>query len=108
MTISSLAVAGDNARMDSSHSRADGPRRRAFTPAEAAVGKLTAGQAEIARLKRELDRTTKRLATAEAARDIMGRAHALLESLSEGADHRARPSAGRGAEGRSVPSAAQT
>ena len=49
-------------------------------------GTTTAEQAEIARLRRELDRTTKRLATTEAALDIMGKAHALLESLSESAD----------------------
>lgn len=50
------------------------------------VGKLTAEQAEIARLKRELNRANKRLNTTEAALDIMGKAHALLESLSESAD----------------------
>ena len=50
------------------------------------VGKLTAEQAEIARLTRELARANKRLATTEAALDIMGKAHALLESLSERAD----------------------
>lgn len=136
MTISSLAVAGDNAHMDSSQPRADGPhRRRTFTPADklahlaayeqacqtneggaylrreglysslisewrkqrdagvldgkpagTKVGKLTAEQAEIARLKRELDRTTKRLATTEVALEIMGKAHALLEQISESAD----------------------
>lgn len=136
MTISSLAVAGDNARMDSSHPRSDGPRRcRAFSPADklaylaayeqacerseggaylrreglysslisewrkqrdagvlddkpadAKVGKLTAEQAEIARLRRELDRTNKRLATTEVALEIMGKAHALLEQIYESAD----------------------
>lgn len=50
------------------------------------VGKLTAEQAEIARLTRELTRASKRLNTTEAALDIMGKAHALLESLSESAD----------------------
>ncbi len=50
------------------------------------VGKLTAEQAEIARLKRENERLNKRLATTETALDIMGKAHALLESLSERAD----------------------
>ncbi|WP_139277782.1 hypothetical protein [Rhodococcus marinonascens] len=35
MTIFSLAVAGNNARMDSSHPRSDGPRRRhTFSPAD--------------------------------------------------------------------------
>lgn len=50
------------------------------------VGKLTSEQAEIARLTRELARANRRLTTTEAALDIMGKAHALLESLSEGAD----------------------
>lgn len=136
MTISSRAVAGVNARMDSSHPRSDGPhRRRTFTPADklthlaayepacqtndggaylrreglcsslssewrkqrdagvlagtqagTKVGKLTAEQAEIARLRRELDRTNKRLATTEVALEIMGKAHALLEQISESAD----------------------
>ena len=48
--------------------------------------RLTAEQAEIARLTRELARANKRLHTTEAALDIMGKAHALLESLSERAD----------------------
>ena len=50
------------------------------------VGKLSAEQAEIARLTRENTRLSKRLNTTEAALDIMGKAHALLESLSERAD----------------------
>lgn len=50
------------------------------------VGKLTAEQAEIAKLRRELAKANKRLSTTEAALDIMGKAHALLESLSESAD----------------------
>jgi transposase len=50
------------------------------------VGRLTAEQAEIARLTRENAQMSKRLSTTEAALDIMGKAHALLESLSERAD----------------------
>src|SRR3954464_11566744 len=50
------------------------------------VGRLSAEQAEIARLTRELARANKRLHTTEAALDIMGKAHALLEILSERAD----------------------
>lgn len=50
------------------------------------VGRLSAEQAEIARLTRENARLNKRLDTTEAALDIMGKAHALLESLSERAD----------------------
>jgi transposase len=51
------------------------------------VGKLTSEQAEIARLKAELARANRKLATTEAALGIMGKAHALLETLSESADH---------------------
>ena len=54
-------------------------------PAGAKVGKLTAEQAEIARLKRENARLNKRLTSTEAALEIMGKAHALL-SLSESAE----------------------
>jgi transposase len=50
------------------------------------VGKLSAEQAEIARLTRENARLSQRLTTTEAALDIMGKAHALLETLSERAD----------------------
>lgn len=60
-------------------------------PAGTKVGKLTPEQAEIARLKRELDKTSKRLATTEAALEIMGKAHALLESLSESAEPPSKP-----------------
>jgi transposase len=49
------------------------------------VGKLTREQAEIARLTKELAAANKRLTTTDAALDIMGKAHALLESLSESA-----------------------
>ncbi|UOT03614.1 hypothetical protein MPY17_32565 [Rhodococcus opacus] len=94
--------------MDPSHPRADGPqRRRAFSAADKLahltayeqacessdagvldgkkpgnkIGKLTTEQAEIARLKRELERANKRLATTEPALEIMGRAHSPLEQL---------------------------
>lgn len=60
-------------------------------PAGTSVGKLTPEQAEIARLKRELDKTKKRLATTEVALEIMGKAHALLESLSESAEQPDKP-----------------
>ena len=50
------------------------------------VGRLSAEQTEIARLTRENARLNKRLTTTETALDIMGKAHALLESLSERAD----------------------
>jgi transposase-like protein len=50
------------------------------------VGKPSAEQAEIARLRRELDRAERRLATTETALTIMGKAHALLEQISESAE----------------------
>ncbi|WP_374195386.1 IS3 family transposase [Rhodococcus sp. B50] len=54
----------------------------------AKIGKLTPEQAEIARLKRELERANKKLATTETALSIMGKAHALLEQLSESGGRR--------------------
>jgi transposase len=50
------------------------------------VAKPSAEQAEIARLRRDLDRAERRLATTETALEIMGKAHALLEQISKSAD----------------------
>lgn len=50
-----------------------------------AVGRPSAEQAEIARLRRQLAASQQRLATTETALDIMGKAHALLEQISESA-----------------------
>ncbi len=50
------------------------------------VGRPTLDQAEIARLTWELEIARRRLATTEAALGIMGKAHALLEQISESAD----------------------
>ena len=50
------------------------------------VGRPSAEQAEIGRLRRELADRERRLATTETALEIMGKAHALLEQMSEGAD----------------------
>ena len=47
------------------------------------IGRLSAEQAEIARLSRQLDKTERRLATTEAALGIMGKAHELLEVLTK-------------------------
>jgi transposase-like protein len=49
------------------------------------VGRLSAEQAEIARLRGELARAERRLARTEVALDIMGKARALLEGISESA-----------------------
>jgi transposase-like protein len=54
-------------------------------PAGTKIGKLSAEQAEIARLRAQLDKAERRLARTEVALDIMGKAHALLEEISESA-----------------------
>jgi len=53
---------------------------------ERPVGRPSVEQAEIARLKRELEVTRNRLATTETALDIMGKARELLESISRSSD----------------------
>lgn len=50
------------------------------------IGKPSKEQAEIARLKRQLADRERDLETTQTALDIMGKAHALLEQLSKGAD----------------------
>jgi len=47
------------------------------------IGRLTAEQAEIARLTRQLDKAERRLATTEVALEIMGKARELLEGLTK-------------------------
>ena len=56
----------------------------------ARTGRPTADQAEIARLRRQLAQAESRLATTETALDIMGKAHALLEQISESATDQPR------------------
>lgn len=55
------------------------------------IGRPSAEQAEIARLRRQLAASQQRLATTETALDIMGKAHALLESISESAPDEPKP-----------------
>jgi transposase len=52
-------------------------------PAGSVVGRPSADQAEIARLRRQLDVAQRRLARTETALLIMGKAQALLEDISE-------------------------
>lgn len=51
-----------------------------------AIGSPSRDQAEIARLRRQLAKAEQKLATTEMALEIMGKAHALLEQISESAD----------------------
>jgi len=60
-------------------------------PAGARVGRPTAEQAEIARLRRQLDVAERRLSRTEVALSIMGKAHALLEEISESAPDQPAP-----------------
>ena len=54
--------------------------------ASATVGRPSKDQAELARLRRQLELAERRLSRTEAALEIMGKAHALLEDLSESAE----------------------
>lgn len=55
------------------------------SPGEA-IGSPSREQAEIAKLRRQLAKAEQKLATTEMALEIMGKAHALLEQISESAD----------------------
>jgi transposase len=52
----------------------------------AKVGRPSTEQAELARLRRRLAEAERRLSTTETALEIMGKAHALLEQISESAE----------------------
>ncbi len=53
------------------------------------VGRPTKDQVELARLRRRLEVTERRLATTESALEIMGKAHELLEQISESSPRQA-------------------
>ncbi len=59
--------------------------------AGAKIGRPTAEQADIARLRRQLDLSQRRLSRTEAALVIMGKAQALLEEISESAQDQPAP-----------------
>ena len=59
--------------------------------AGAKIGRPTAEQAQIARLRRQLDLAQRRLSTTEAALSIMGKTHALLEEISKSAQDQSAP-----------------
>lgn len=54
-------------------------------------GKTTAEQAEVERLRRQNEKLARDLARTQAALEIMGKAHALLELLSESAEPTREP-----------------
>ena len=89
---SPISSADDGVMDDSSSPRSGGPsRRRSFTPAQK-LDHLAAYEAACERseggayLRRELADRERRLATTETALEIMGKAHALLEQISESAE----------------------
>lgn len=61
------------------------------TAARRRRGTATAEQAEVERLRRQNEKLARDLARTQAALDIMGKAHALLELLSEGAEPTREP-----------------
>jgi hypothetical protein len=58
-------------------------------------GANTAEQAELERLRRQNEKLAQDLARSQAALEIMGKAHALLELLSESTDPKHGPGSGR-------------
>jgi transposase len=73
-----LAVAGGPETKQGKVAQEPAPRRRR--------GGKSAEAAELERLRKQNERLAKELARSQAALDIMGKAHALLELLSESAD----------------------
>ena len=65
----------------------DGPS----APRRRRRGMTTAEQAEVERLRRQNEKLARDLARTQAALEIMGKAHALLELLSESAEPRREP-----------------
>jgi transposase len=64
-------------------------------PARRRRGRGTAEQAEVERLRRQNEKLAKDLARTQAALEIMGKAHALLELLSESAEETREPGSSR-------------
>jgi hypothetical protein len=58
-------------------------------------GRAGAEQAELERLRRQNEKLARDLARTQAALDIMGKAHALLELLSESAEPKREPGSSR-------------
>jgi hypothetical protein len=64
-------------------------------PAGRRRGRPSAEQAEVERLRKQNEKLARDLARTQAALEIMGKAHALLELLSESADQTREPGSSR-------------
>lgn len=69
--------------------------REPSTPVRRRRGRASAEQAEVERLRRQNEKLAKDLARTQAALEIMGKAHALLELLSESTDPKHEPGSSR-------------
>lgn len=81
-TLVARSAADDQQRPTEGEEPSSTPRRRRGPTAE---------QAEVARLRRQNEKLARDLARTQAALDIMGKAHALLELLSESAQPTREP-----------------
>jgi transposase len=64
-------------------------------PARRRRGRPSAEQAEVERLRRQNEKLARDLARTQAALEIMGKAHALLDLLSESAEQTREPGSSR-------------
>jgi transposase len=71
------------------------PEEQAASSRRHRRGASTAEQAELERLRRQNEKLAKDLARSQAALEIMGKAHALLELLSESAEDKREPGSSR-------------
>lgn len=65
------------------------------TPARRRGGRPSAEQAEVERLRKQNEKLARDLARTQAALEIMGKAHALLDLLSESAEQTREPGSSR-------------
>ena len=79
--------AGEQATPAQGEEPPSAPRRRR--------GRASAEQAELERLRRQNEKLAKDLARTQAALEIVGKAHALLELLSESAEDKREPGSSR-------------
>jgi transposase-like protein len=76
---------------DAGRSKQDAP----VPPRRRRLGPSAAEQAELERLRRQNEKLAKDLARTQAALEIMGKAHALLELLSESEEEKREPGSSR-------------